>query len=133
MRLCKEIMVDYAHRLAHHKGQCANLHGHTGRMVVELEGTPDPTTGMILDFGDMKIALEPIRKQLDHATVLNSMEDGDLIHILSDRGFTITALPFEPTAENLATWAYNELGKTLPVSGVTFYETPNNWATYEGR
>ena len=132
MRLSKETTVDYAHRLAHHKGQCANLHGHTGRIVVTLEGEPDPTTGMLMDFADLKVAMEPIRQKLDHATVLNSNADTDLIVALDEFGFVVTPLPFEPTAENLAHWIYNELKGTLPVVSVTFYETANNYATYEG-
>ena len=131
MHLSKEITVDYAHRLAHHPGQCANLHGHTGRIVVTLEGEPDEKTGMILDFSDLKMALEPIRKQLDHATVLNSSMDGDLIDFLFAKASTVTELPFEPTAENLAKWIYDRLRSTLPIVSVTFYETANNYATYE--
>jgi 6-pyruvoyltetrahydropterin/6-carboxytetrahydropterin synthase len=41
-----------------------------------------------------------------------------------------------PTAECLAKWAFNQIRCQLP-EGVTlkqirWYETPNNWAEYEG-
>ena len=132
MLLSKEITFDYAHRLAHHGGACSNLHGHTGRLVVEIEGTPDPTTGMVMDFSDLKAVLQPVRQRLDHVLILNVEFDSFLIEALRPFGFHITAFPFEPTAENLAKWAYNELRTSLPVSRVIFYETLNNWATYEG-
>lgn len=132
MKLSKQITVDYAHRLAHHTGQCANLHGHTGRIVVELDGPVDTRTGMVLDFGDIKDACKGIYEALDHTVVLNGEGDVGLVDALLSFGFRITVLEGEPTAENLARWVYNELKDSLPVCRVSFYETPDNWATYEG-
>ena len=133
MRIRKEITVDYAHRLSQHNGQCSNIHGHTGRIVVELSGRTDPRTGMVMDFGDMKRFLDPIRDRLDHAIVLNDCFDQDIIHFMQAKRFKVMALWDEPTAENLARWVYNTMeADDLPVSEVTFYETENNYAIYRG-
>jgi 6-pyruvoyltetrahydropterin/6-carboxytetrahydropterin synthase len=43
-----------------------HVHGHSFRAEVALHGTPDPTTGMVKDFGALDAALAEIRSTLDH-------------------------------------------------------------------
>lgn len=42
------------------------VHGHTYRAEVYLEGVPDPATGMVMDLGLVRQAVERVRLQLDH-------------------------------------------------------------------
>ena len=52
MLLRKEFIFDAAHNLVRYHGKCEALHGHTYRLAVVLEGTPDDE-GMILDFCEL--------------------------------------------------------------------------------
>ena len=41
---------------------CGKTHGHTYQVIVRLQGLPDPETGMLMDFGDIRRAV----KRFDH-------------------------------------------------------------------
>ena len=93
MKIFKEFAFESAHRLPNvppgHK--CARLHGHSFRCEIHVRGFVDPTTGWVIDFGDIKEAFEPLRLQLDH-NYLNDIEG------LSN-----------PTSENLARWIWDRI------------------------
>jgi 6-pyruvoyltetrahydropterin/6-carboxytetrahydropterin synthase len=42
------------------------IHGHTYNAEITLSGEPDPATGMVLDLGRVRAAIEVLRPQLDH-------------------------------------------------------------------
>ncbi len=42
------------------------IHGHTYHAEVSLSGPRDPATGMVLDLGLLRRALDGVREQLDH-------------------------------------------------------------------
>jgi 6-pyruvoyltetrahydropterin/6-carboxytetrahydropterin synthase len=42
------------------------IHGHTYSAEVTLQGSPDPVTGMVVDLGLVRSAIEQLRPQLDH-------------------------------------------------------------------
>lgn len=84
MKLYIDSTIAAAHYLPNYPGACQNMHGHTWRIEVWLQGEVDPTTGMLVDFRFVK----DIVNFCDHC-VLNEV------------------LPQEylpPTAENLATY-----------------------------
>lgn len=119
MRIFKEFTFDAAHQLPNvpdgHK--CGRMHGHTYKVRVEFEGSVDPFTGWIVDFGDVKQIWNALEETLDHRTLNNVIEN--------------------PTAENLATYIYryfagwcdNEFGSEVLVESVTVWETPTAGAT----
>lgn len=89
MILIKEFEFDAAHNLTKYHGKCERLHGHTYRLVVMLNGTPD-SEDMVFDFTELKnIVGENVLKYLDHA-YLNDL------------------LP-NPTAENIAVFVWDTL------------------------
>jgi 6-pyruvoyltetrahydropterin/6-carboxytetrahydropterin synthase len=49
-----ERTIDSSHVIPGHPGKCARLHGHTYRFQVWLSGPVDETTGMLVDFFDLK-------------------------------------------------------------------------------
>lgn len=59
------VRFDAAHFIPGHP-KCGRLHGHTYALHVVVHGKPDPTTGFIADFGDVKSALKRIADDLDH-------------------------------------------------------------------
>jgi len=114
-RIAKAFSFDAAHRLTRVPPEhpCGRMHGHTYTVTVTIEGEVSPETGWVLDFGEIKAACAPLRKQLDHAC-------------LND----IAGLE-NPTAELLARWIYERLAPRLPLLvEVSVQETPTSWAAY---
>ncbi len=67
----KDFKFDSAHLLEGHPGKCANLHGHTWTGKVICKGPANLLKdGMLVDFGDIKKALE----RLDHSYLNKSLE-----------------------------------------------------------
>ena len=109
MTVAKRFRWEAAHRLPWHEGPCDNLHGHSYRMTVELEGTPDER-GMLVDFQDVKQALKPLVDAWDHA-ILVAETDRELRQIVEQTGWKHALLPCDTTAENLSTHVADYLCK----------------------
>ena len=89
MLLRKEFTFDAAHNLVRYHGKCEALHGHTYRIAVVLEGTPDEE-GMIMDFTELSgIVKERVVSRLDHSYVNDVIE--------------------QPTAESIAHWIWDRI------------------------
>lgn len=111
----KVFTVEAAHRLPNvppgHK--CGRLHGHSFRIELHLVGEPDPHTGWLLDFAEVKAAFAPLYARLDH-------------HYLND----IEGLE-NPTSEAIARWIWERLRPDLPLlSKVVVHETCTCGAAY---
>ncbi len=124
MKITRTHEISYAHRLLKHPGKCRNLHGHNGRIELTVDVYPYSSTGMVMDFGELDIALELISNLFDHKTIL---EKGDpLIEVLQNEGQLVTVLDQPPTAEVLASIctdiAVNNLSSIIKAS-VRFWET----------
>ena len=78
MKITKEITFDSAHMLSNYSGKCSNLHGHTYKVQVTLEGEVNQKVGMIVDFNELKNVLnETIMKLFDHAIIFSGPEIRD--------------------------------------------------------
>lgn len=121
MTVAKRFRWEAAHRLPWHEGPCDNLHGHSYRMTVELDGTPD-ARGMLIDFQDVKRALGPLVDAWDHA-VLVAETDDELRRLVEQTDWNYVLLPFDTTAENLAAYVADylcdEAADLLTAHGVT--------------
>ncbi len=72
------------------------IHGHTYNAEITLGGIPDPTTGMVVDLGLVRQAIETLRPRLDH-------------HLLDEvEGLGV------PTLENLCAYIWNAIAPALP-------------------
>lgn len=108
MRVTKIFDWHCAHRLPFHKGLCKNVHGHTYKLEIEVQGTVNDV-GMVIDFGDLKaLVKKEIVDKFDHALVV---WDGDepLKKLVTENGFKHLFLPYQTTAENMVTWIYQQL------------------------
>ena len=89
MLLRKEFKFEAAHNLVRYHGKCERLHGHTYRLAVLLEGTPDDE-GMIMDFCELSsIVKERVIAVLDHSYLNDTIP--------------------QPTAENIALWTWKRI------------------------
>lgn len=113
---------DAAHFLRNYEGKCARLHGHRWDVEVCIEGSELDSTGMLVDFGEVKQAAHKTLAKFDHELLNNlaAFAEGGL----------------NPTAENLAWYLFKEVeqGLTLrsnqALSWVKVYESPDSWAMY---
>jgi 6-pyruvoyltetrahydropterin/6-carboxytetrahydropterin synthase len=115
MMIWKEFTFDSAHYLPNvpsgHK--CGRMHGHTFKVRLEVTGEPSPSTGWVMDFGDIKSVVKPIVDMIDHA-VLNDYAGLE-----------------NPTSENLALWFWLRLKTKIPsLSAVEVQETCTCGARY---
>lgn len=70
MTISKDIKFDCAHMLSNYEGKCANLHGHTYHGTITLGCPVGTTTGMILDYNEIKKHVD----KLDHAIIFSASE-----------------------------------------------------------
>ncbi len=126
----RQIHFSYGHRLLDHPGKCANLHGHNGRVEIELSSERLDTQGMVMDFYKIREALGTwIDETMDHKMIL--WEKDPLVPVLEKAGEPVVKMKENPTAEALARWIFQEARKKrLPVSKVTLWETANACASY---
>lgn len=75
MKITKEITFDSAHMLSNYNGKCNNLHGHTYKLQIEVEGNINPKTCMLIDFNELKeIINNNIMQKFDHALIFSAPE-----------------------------------------------------------
>lgn len=109
-----------AHRLENYGGKCEELHGHNYGVEVEAEGTDlDPTTGLLLDFKDLRGHVRAVLANLDH-------------HFLNEA----PCLGGEnPSSEHLARYIFGALkarlaGLPVRLTQVRVFEKPGQWAAW---
>ena len=107
-RVTCSFRFEAAHRLVWHQGKCRNLHGHSYRLDVSIEGPLD-ANGIVLDFDTLQ---EVVRLQVvdlwDH-TYLNDILEN-------------------PTAERLALRAWKHLTDSgLKPAALRLWETDDSW------
>lgn len=110
-----------AHQLVGYPGDCANLHGHTWKVEVVLEGEHIDNLNMLIDFRDVKWIISMALEPLDHSN-LNEVLEEDL-----------------PTAEFVACYIHTavthllkelELLDYVSLREVTVWESDNACITY---
>ena len=73
MEIFKEFSFDSAHFLPNvpvgHK--CREMHGHTYRLVVYLEGPIDEKKGWVIDFAALKEIVKSVLADVDHKCLNN--------------------------------------------------------------
>lgn len=104
-KVTKIFHFESAHRLPWHTGGCKNLHGHSYKLEVELEGEPDEK-GMLLDFSEIKKIIKPLIDNFDHATLI-AANDQTLIKSMTLLESKRYILPFDTTSENLCSFVIN--------------------------
>jgi 6-pyruvoyltetrahydropterin/6-carboxytetrahydropterin synthase len=103
MKLGVTMDFSAAHSLPRHPGKCKNLHGHTYKVEIVVEGEKKEDTECVADFAEVKAQVEEVLDLLDHKH-LNEIID-------------------YPTSENIALFLKQHLATTLAQSnlGVSLY------------
>lgn len=117
MTIFKEFTFDSAHFLPNvpitHK--CKEIHGHTYKLTIYVEGTLHSNLGWVIDFTDIKEIIDPIVKIVDHK-LLNNVKGLE-----------------NPTCEIFAIWFWNKIKPDLPLlKKIQLNETPTSGVIYEG-
>jgi len=120
IRITKLFSFEMAHALENHDGMCQNIHGHSYKLRVTIMGEPavngnSPKEGMLMDFSDLKnIVNKCIIKKYDHALVLKSTTNTQLIEVLKKQYQKIEIVCYQPTSEQLLLSFVAILQKVLP-------------------
>lgn len=118
-----EISVEYpfaaGHALRGYKGKCENVHGHNYKVQVAVAGEQLNSTGLLMDFVELRAAIKALVERLDHR-FLNELPPFDRVN---------------PSAENLAKYFCDELeahvrAHGLSIRSVTIWETDTTSATF---
>lgn len=132
MKIGKEFKWEMSHRLPFHDGPCKNVHGHSYKMRVIVEGVQTDNS-MIIDYYDLDVIFRPIIMKLDH-TFLCDAGDALVIDFLKANGFKLTIMPNYTTAENITEFILNEVApefKRFPNATeltIRVYETEDAYA-----
>lgn len=117
MEIFKQFSFDSAHFLPNvpdgHK--CKEIHGHTYRAVIYINGTLDKEVGWVMDFAEVKAVIDPIVKSIDHK-LLNNLPGLE-----------------NPTCERIAVWLWDNIKPRIPqLSKIVLHETPTSGVVYTG-
>ncbi len=118
VRLTKDFSFEAAQTLPNvpegHK--CRQMHGHSFRIEISVEGEVDPSIGWFYDHARISRAMNPMLEQLDHS-YLNEIEGLE-----------------NPTIENMCRWFWERLSPQLPgLAEIVIHETPTARCSYRGK
>ncbi len=138
IKISKEYSWEMGHRLPNHNGPCRNIHGHSYRMFVELEGEVGKN-GMIIDFKDLSLLVKPIIEELDHS-FLCFAEDKDVINFLKEHNLKYKIVSYNPTVENICMDLFQKIKekiighniKNIKHLTIRIHESPNDYAEFCG-
>lgn len=115
-----KIISDFAaaHNLRNFRGKCEQLHGHNWKIEVVVRGTGLDSTGIVVDFGEVKEATRRLLAEVDHK-------------YLNDIPYFAV---HNPSSENIARYLLERLGEELDdgnrwVHSVTAWESADACAT----
>lgn len=144
-RIRRYVETDTGHRVPNHKSKCRHMHGHRYRFEAEIEGDTVQESGvseegMLMDFSDVsEILMKHVHDVVDHAFIVF---EGDLDARRAceamGEGHRTVVVPFIPTAENLARWAFEQVqphistayGNRLRLVAMHVRETPKSTASW---
>ena len=96
---------------------CKKMHGHTFKIIIELDAPINEKTGFVMDFYDLDLIVNnKIIKKIDHK-VLNDIKGLE-----------------NPSSEHLSVWIWNKLIDSTPeLSQVTISENHGTGIKYLGK
>lgn len=134
MKIAKEFKWEMGHRLTFHEGGCKNLHGHSYKMMIELEGKEDEH-GMVMDYYDVSKIVKPVIEKLDHSFMAYE-NDTPLLEVLEKLNSKKVIVNFESTVENICKYLLKEImkenfPKNIERIKIRIFETEGDYAEEE--
>ena len=117
MEVYKTFSVESARSLPHLPDghPCKNVHGHSFKITITVNGQVNEDTGFVMDFSDIDYVFAPIHSMIDHA-YLNDIEGLQ-----------------NPSSENLCKWMWSRLSASLPgLTKIEIRETESTGCIYKG-
>jgi 6-pyruvoyltetrahydropterin/6-carboxytetrahydropterin synthase len=108
------------HALRNYHGKCENVHGHNYRVQITVAGEHLDGIGLLVDFLELKRAMNEVIQYLDHRFI-NDLPPFDVLN---------------PSAENLAKYFHEQVSAGLKheapvrVAEVKVWETDTSAAVY---
>ncbi len=126
----KTIHFCYGHRLLNYSGKCRYLHGHNGKVEIELGAARLDRRGMVRDFTEIKRTIQGwIDTNLDHKMILSRKDP--VLSVLRASREPVYVIDGNPTAEAIAKLIYDAAKRLrFPVTAVRLWETDHSVATY---
>lgn len=140
MKVTKEVTFDSAHMLSKYEGKCHNLHGHTYKLQVTLEGAiieDGNEQCMVMDFNTLKQYMDTALNSFDHAIIFsgegfrNEAED-ELFTWANKWGMNYVVVYGKSTSENISSYIKMMIESFIDVKkykvSVKVWETPTSFA-----
>jgi len=110
LTVSKTFRFEAAHKLIGYDGDCANLHGHSYVLEIQVKGVVDEQ-GFVMDFKELKHFVQTkVIDLLDHVYL------NDIIK--------------NPTAENIVIWIVRKLQQDLMIHKVRLWETVDSYCEW---
>jgi 6-pyruvoyltetrahydropterin/6-carboxytetrahydropterin synthase len=131
LKIAKEFRWEMGHRLPEHFGLCKNIHGHSYKMILSVEGNLNQQQ-MIIDYYDLEKIINPIIQELDHSFMVNK-SDTLVLEFLNKINSKKVVVDFDPTVESICNYILNKIKEApLPENikslTVRIYETYSDYA-----
>jgi 6-pyruvoyltetrahydropterin/6-carboxytetrahydropterin synthase len=110
LTLMRRIRFCAGHRLLGHGGKCEYFHGHNFIADFFVTGDDVDEVGRVVDFAELKRVLKGwIDEHWDHSFILSEDDENGIaaLDMVVPRRYYL--LPYNPTAENLATYLLEEV------------------------
>lgn len=140
IRITKMYDFEMAHVLKDYDGPCRNIHGHSYKLFVTISGTPisdlsSPKKGMVMDFKDLKAIVKGlIVDAYDHALVISSDTDQEMIRSMKKHVEKLITVDFQPTSENLVIHFSKLISAALPgnvrLHNIRLWETATSYSEW---
>ena len=126
------LTFDASHYNVGVSSECMNLHGHTYRVDVEVEGEIDPESGMVIDFDILKKVVKEVISEYDHKIVMPA-KDLSKARIEGPFNTSIKAIDYpQATTEYIALDIARKIRDKLGLSvKVKLYEGSRNYVVVE--
>jgi 6-pyruvoyltetrahydropterin/6-carboxytetrahydropterin synthase len=112
-----EVSVDRTfaagHALRNYKGKCENVHGHNYRVQITVQGEQLDSTGLLVDFLDLKRLIDEVIAYLDHR-FMNDLAPFDVLN---------------PSAENIAKYFHDRVSAEFRSEGAAHISEVRVWET----
>ena len=144
IQISKLMYTETGHRLTDYSGKCNTIHGHGFKWEVTVTAPELNNIGFIMDYADLKMAMQETVDQVDHAFLMHDQDpmvleygiEGTHVLLKDTAGNKprLFILPFNPTSENIIEWMAIQLIMFLPknvkLTHIRLWETAGSYCDW---